>query len=75
MKQVRAVPESETATLAGGAVWAFARACHYTLSGIEHDVDATYRFSGLASFGGYWVRSRRGIRERTRSGTEERGTR
>jgi hypothetical protein len=41
------------------AVWSFCRFYYFTFYVIEHYVDASYRFSGLLSFGLYLIQKKR----------------
>jgi hypothetical protein len=47
--------EAKTAALLGIAVWCFCRFYYFAFYVIEHYVDPGYRFSGLGSFGRYWL--------------------
>ena len=52
-------PEWKTAFLLAVTVWAFCRFYYFMFYVIEHYVDATYKFSGIASFIRYVLGSRR----------------
>ena len=43
-------------------IWAFARAYYFAFYVIEHYVDRSYRFAGLADFAAWWFRRRRSSR-------------
>lgn len=49
-------PEWTVAFLLGVAVWSFARFYYFAFYAIQHYVDPSYRFSGLASFVLYLAR-------------------
>lgn len=52
-------PSLKVAFLLGVSVWCFARAYYFAFYVIEHYVDSSYKFAGLASFAGYLFRHRR----------------
>ena len=52
-------PEWKTAFLLAVTVWAFCRFYYFMFYVIERYVDATYKFSGIASFIRYLLRPRR----------------
>lgn len=53
------LPTLKAAVLLILAVWGFCRSYYFAFYVIEHYVDPGYRFSGLLSFAGYWVRKHR----------------
>jgi hypothetical protein len=52
-------PQLRVALLLGIAIWCFARAYYFAFYVIEHYVDPSYKFAGLASFVSYLLRKRR----------------
>jgi hypothetical protein len=55
-------PTLQTGLLLVLTVWSFCRFYYFAFYVIEHYVDSDYRFSGLASFAGYWFRRAQGKR-------------
>ena len=55
-------PTLQTGLLLVLTVWSFCRFYYFAFYVIEHYVDWGYRFSGLVSFAGYWLRRARGKR-------------
>jgi hypothetical protein len=49
-------PTLKVAALLAIAIWCFCRFYYFAFYVIEHYVDPTYKFAGLASFAAYWLR-------------------
>ena len=60
-------PSLKVAALLALTVWCFARAYYFAFYVVQHYVDPTYRFAGLASFAHYALSRKR---DEPTSGTE-----
>jgi hypothetical protein len=52
-------PSLRIALLLMVAIWCFARAYYFAFYGIQHYIDPTYRFAGLAAFARYLLNRRK----------------